>query len=340
MSEMYTEAFLQAIKASLSANVALWGLSPHTTLSLVNISENATFRADDPEAAAPVILRVHRPNYHTRREIASELLWIDALRAQSIASVPRPLTMANGERIAALPVGSCVRDVVAFEFIHGSEPRPTDDLTDAFRTLGAITAKLHAHARRWTRPPGFVRKRWTFGTTVGAVPHWGRWDRAMGLTAEGQRVIERAVGALRGRLAAFGDGPDRFGLIHADLRLANLLVDGERITLIDFDDCGFGWFAFDFAAAVSFFETDPSIPKLRHAWCEGYRTVAPLAPAVVAALPSFVLMRRIQLTAWIASHFETPTAQQLGTTYTAGTVNLAEAYLTEPERQPLGRVAF
>ncbi len=39
------------------------------------------------------------------------------------------------------------------------------------------------------------------------------------------------------------------------MRLANLLIDGDRVTLIDFDDCGFGWFMYDFAAAISFFET-------------------------------------------------------------------------------------
>lgn len=41
----------------------------------------------------------------------------------------------------------------------------------------------------------------------------------------------------------------------------------------------------------------------------------------------FIMLRRIQLTAWIASHGETPTAQVMGTTYTAGTVALAEQYL-------------
>ncbi len=47
---------------------------------------------------------------------------------------------------------------------------------------------------------------------------------------------------LRDRLAAFlGTGPQRYGLVHADTRLANLLVDGGRVSVIDFDDSGFSW---------------------------------------------------------------------------------------------------
>ena len=43
-------------------------------------------------------------------------------------------------------------------------------------------------------------------------------------------------------------------MIHGDLRLANLLVDGETTKVIDFDDCGFGWLMYDCATTVSFFE--------------------------------------------------------------------------------------
>ena len=44
-------------------------------------------------------------------------------------------------------------------------------------------------------------------------------------------------------------------------------------------------------------------------------------------LPTFVMLRRLLLTAWIASHAETPTAQALGAGYTDGTVALGEQFL-------------
>ena len=46
-------------------------------------------------------------------------------------------------------------------------------------------------------------------------------------------------------------------------------------------------------------------------------------------IPTFIILRRILLTAWLASHFDTPTGQELGPTYTDGTVVLAEKYLRQ-----------
>jgi Ser/Thr protein kinase RdoA (MazF antagonist) len=67
--------------------------------------------------------------------------------------------------------------------------------------------------------------------------------------------------------------------------------------------------------------------ELMDAWADGYRSVEPLAAEQAAALPIFVMLRRMQLTAWIASHAETPTAQSMGVPYTDGTIALAERHL-------------
>jgi len=328
MAGLYDDAFIERLRAGAAAAAPAWGLSPQTRVSLLTVSENATFRADDPARPDPVILRVHRPGYHSRAEIDSELAWIEALRADAVVDIPAPLAAGDGGRLATFDLDGEARAVAAFAFMRGDEPRMGADLAPGFRDLGAISARLHAHARRWTPPAGFTRKRWDFDTTIGPRPHWGDWRAAPGLTPDGRAVLERLCARLRERLGAYGDGPDRFGLIHADLRLANLLIDDTgRIGVIDFDDCGFGWFMYDFAAAVSFFEHDPAIPTLQDAWVEGYRGVAPLGDADVAMLPDFVMLRRLLLTAWIASHAETPTAQTFGDGYTDGTVALAERYL-------------
>ena len=44
-------------------------------------------------------------------------------------------------------------------------------------------------------------------------------------------------------------------------------------------------------------------------------------------MATFIMLRRLQLTAWIASHAETPTAQEMGTAFTDGTLAIAERYL-------------
>jgi Ser/Thr protein kinase RdoA (MazF antagonist) len=334
MSGLYDDMFVETLRRGAQSLVGEWGLSAQADVALLTVSENATFVATDPGAPAPVILRVHRPGYHTRAEIESELAWIDALRAEAVAAIPRPLPCRSGGHIAGFSLDGETRDVVAFSFMDGSEPATDAGLANGFRDLGAISARLHGHARRWRQPAGFVRKTWDFATTVGPTPHWGDWRAALGLTQDGQSVLERACVALEARLGAYGKGDDRWGLIHADLRLANLLVeDGPagrgRIGVIDFDDCGFGWFMYDFAAAISFIETDPLIPDLQAAWIEGYRTIAPLPAEDAAMLPTFIMLRRLLLTAWIASHAETPTALEFGPGYTDGTIAIAERYLAD-----------
>jgi Ser/Thr protein kinase RdoA (MazF antagonist) len=101
----------------------------------------------------------------------------------------------------------------------------------------------------------------------------------------------------------------------------------DRLGVIDFDDCGFSWYFYDFAAAVSFIEHQPIVPELQAEWVSGYRNVAPVSNADEAMLPTFVMLRRMLLTAWIASHSETDTARTLGTNYTQETVAMGERFL-------------
>jgi Ser/Thr protein kinase RdoA (MazF antagonist) len=215
--------------------------------------------------------------------------------------------------------------IAAFAPIAAREVTEGDDLEHWFAELGRISAALHAHARGWVPPPGFTRKRWDTETILGPRPHWGDWRAAMGLDAVGRAVLQRLSDDLTARLSAYGTGPDRFGLIHADLRLTNLMIDDVGLWAIDFDDCGFGWWMYDLAAALSFIETDPRLPALTDAWCGGHGHVGPADRAII---PSLIMLRRLLLTAWLASRADSDTAAAIGgAAYTAGTVALAERFL-------------
>lgn len=322
---MYDATTLDRLQRDVAAMVGRWGVPVDSAVSLLTTSENATFLVSAP--ARRIVVRVHRPDYHREGEILSELAWIADLRGAGIVRTPAPVLLDDGAIVAEIGVGPDRRQAVAFEFEAGREPDPGEDLTGWFRALGAVNARLHRHSRDWTRPAGFVRKVWDVAGTLGPDAHWGDWRDGIGGDAALRALFERAEDRLRVLLADYGTAPDRFGLIHADLRLANLLVDGDRLSVIDFDDCGFGWFAYDFAAAVSFHEEASALDAWMAAWIAGYREVAPLADSDAAMIPAFVMLRRLMLTAWLAGHAETPTAAAAGPDFAQGTARVAARFL-------------
>lgn len=311
--------------------LAAYDVPPGVSVRLHTVSENATFFVDDP--AGPAVLRVHRQGYSTPAEIAAELAWVDALRLEAGVRTARVVPARSGERIvtASDPELAGARSCVLFERLPGQEP-PADQLLEAFDRLGELTARMHRHARGWHLPSGFARRRWDVETTLGSAPHWGQWADGVGVGQAERALLGRAARSVRNRLVEFGDGPDRFGLVHADLRLANLLVHDGSVSVIDFDDCGFSWYLYDLAAALSFLEHRPEVPSLVDAWLTGYRRVTTLSRAEEAEIPTFILLRRLLLVAWVGSHRDTELARAHGTEFTAASCELAERYLGAQRR--------
>lgn len=308
----------------------LWDVPDGAALTLLNISENATYRVDHAVFPAPLILRVHRTGYHTRDGIRTELAWTKALQAEANVDTPQAIPGVSGALIESIATPALEEDrfVVMFEFIPGSEPNE-DDLIEPFHRLGAIAARMHNHARTWQRPSYFERLLWDVDTTIGPQGNWGDWRAAPGLDASGTASLQKMAELIKQRLDAFGKGPERFGLAHADLRLANLLEHEGETRVIDFDDTGVTWFMYDFATAVSFMEDRDDMPALIDSWVTGYRTVSPLAEDDVNELPTFMMLRRLAILAWIGSHGETDLARELGVPFARASVPLAEKYLAD-----------
>ncbi|MEU7894862.1 phosphotransferase [Nonomuraea sp. NPDC049152] len=318
------DGVLERVGEVARAALERYEVSPAATVTLINVSENATFRVDDPETGGRSILRVHRLGYHAAAAIGSELDWLEALRRQEGVRTPGVIESADGARV----VQAGGRNVVMFEFLPGAEPRE-DRLVDGFKQLGAVTARMHRHAVRWRRPEGFTRFAWDWDAAFGAESRWGRWQDGVGVDDEAHAVLTRLERRLRERIARYGRSPGRFGLIHADMRLANLLDDGgAEPSVIDFDDCGFGWHVYDLAAALSFIEHEPVVPELVDSWLDGYRSEEPFGAEDEREIWTFILFRRLLLVAWIGSHQGVDIARELGAGYTRGACDLADRYLT------------
>lgn len=301
MSEAVGEAYAPAARQALAG----FGVEP-ATLRFVHLSENVTFRVTDARDGAALVLRLHRPGYHDIVALRSEHLWTRALVQAGIAA-PEPLPTRTGDSFVEVSVaqtgeqrwaglarwvdGTVLAEVLEREASQAGR-------SAHLHQLGAIMAAMHNHASGWTPPAGFRRHRLDADGLMGPVPFWGPfWEHQLLTPAERAMLLE-----LRDRLHAgllrLGEGPERFSLIHADLHPYNVLVDGGRAAVIDFDDAGFGWHLYDFAAALVGYQDDPDFASTVAAFVAGYRTVRVLSEAELALLPMFLLIRRMAYLGW------------------------------------------
>ena len=302
--------------------------------AVVKVRENAVFhvRAADGREA---VLRVHRHGYHGDAALRSELAWMEALRADGI-DVPAVIPSAAGapfETVQAAGVPE-PRQVDMLTWMPGAPLGTIEDGLDpaiadvhgVFARVGRLAARLHNQAEAWSLPAGFVRHAWDRDGLVGPDPLWGRfWEAAM-LGAEERRLIERARARAHEALTAYGRAP-RYGLIHADFNLDNMLLDGERVILLDFDDCGFGWHLFDLATVWTMFLGGGEAEAMRAGVVDGYRRERALADEALAHMPLFELARAFSYLGWVHTRADTASAQSIAPDVARLVCGLAEAYL-------------
>ena len=255
--------------------------------------------------------------------------WSNALNEENVITTPGTYLGRDGNPIQSGVVDGlpAPRYMVMFHFVEGAEPDESQDLVAPFEELGQIAAKCHLHAIQWMKPEPFERLVWNLETVFGNDPTWGNWRDAPNVTPEIREVLERVESTVTRRIEALGMGAEHYGLIHADMRLANLLIDETGTRLIDFDDCGTGWFLYDFAAAISFMEDQPQIPDLKNAWVKGYRSVRDMSESEEHEIETFIMLRRLALLAWIGSRIEAPEPQAMAPHFARVSAELGAAYL-------------
>lgn len=72
------------------------------TVELLDYSENATYLVKNLEANEKRILRVCRPDYHSKEEIESEVKWLQLIDADTEVVVSKPIPGSNGEYLQSV----------------------------------------------------------------------------------------------------------------------------------------------------------------------------------------------------------------------------------------------
>ena len=272
-------------------------------LSLVAVSENVTFRVDGVDGDA-YVLRLHRPGYHTLAELDSERAWTAALAGAGM-DVPRGVTTNGGRNYVEVVAADGERRYAGVtRWIEGTPIRrvladaDADAYLPQFDEIGAIAATVHNQSSGWAAPAGFTRHAFDVAGFFGETPFWGRfWDSPLLSRAE-RRLVVRTRDAIRAVLDRYGVDARTYSLIHADLHFDNVLVDGDRLAVIDFDDSGFGWHQYELAVVLAGHPAerfDLNFASL----LRGYRRVRALPDEDAALVPMLVVVRALALLGWI-----------------------------------------
>lgn len=286
--------------------------------------ENLVFRITTG-AGSLFALRVHRCGYRSADELASELTWMQVL-AQGGLAVPKPLASRSRKLLETVHG----QHVSVLSWLSGTplgrsgRPLCIDHREAAFRELGRTLARLHSMSDEWAPPPGFTRPQWGLEGLLGPEPLWGPFWEHPQLSAAQRCTLLRARAAAIQALELQMPCLDQ-GLIHADAVRENVLIDRERIQLIDFDDCAFGFRLFDIATALLRNRMEPDYPALTASLCEGYRSLRPLD---TAQLDLFLMLRAFTYIGWIVPRLgEQGSADRSERFLTTG-VELAEIWLS------------
>jgi Ser/Thr protein kinase RdoA (MazF antagonist) len=245
-------------------------------------------------------LRLHQPNYMRPRYIESEMEWLSALHQEGIA-VPIPICNLAGDWLTIADGGYDVPQKRNCTLIGWTKGRILGDKVKPkhFRSLGRVMGRMHEQSKKWKLPKGFSRPQWDWEGLYGEGFSYGTpaADAREAIPKRHQKIFSETLELVRETSEQLGKGKAVYGLIHADLGLAdNVAFYKGEARPFDFDDCGFGYWVFDFAITLSehFIDTNDRSKTTLNALLSGYEETSSLNDIGIEYLDLFMAARFAQ----------------------------------------------
>lgn len=292
MSETWRDRLLTLDRETTPVRaVELWGGNP-ASLRFASLRSNVVFRFE--VGGAGRYLRLVHAGNRSLAEVSAVVAFPAHLHAAA-APVAGPVPSLAGRWAESLEQPDEVFVASVYREVSGTPlDRGCTDPT-LFRAWGRALAALHEAAIGF-RPADAS----AFRTIL------DQWEliRSRFATADASvRTAFDRVDAWLGTLSPGDDSPgalgDDWGLTHGDCNATNIVWDGSRAAIIDFDEPMFHWFAADVARPFREFPTGhPRRDACQGAMVEGYRSVRPLSAEWVSRIPWLVRMIDLDMLAW------------------------------------------
>lgn len=321
---------LQSLLEDVKNNLPLlYDVEEDYKVSLLKYSENIIYKVEFSKSS-PVVFRIHRPGYHDIEELEGEIRWMDEIHKDTQVRLPVVYRGRDGGFLQKMRTsgGETVYCSV-ISFLYGSPlgELKGEALLDGLEKLGEITARLHIQSINRDKSVKIKRFCWDINNLFGDNGDgiWGSWRDYEGITGHDYRILEKCTENIKKELNHYGRSNDRYGLIHADLHFYNVISYEGNDQIIDFDDCGYGFYMYDMGCALVTYSKN--LCELEEAWIRGYEKVRRLSDEDKRLIPMFVLIRRITRLAWLSGHADSDTAKTVEPEYLKVTVDLAREWL-------------
>ena len=226
---------LAAAEQTFLAEVYGWDIVKVVTL---HRGENDTYAVTTRRGQ--YTLRRYRKDSYTPAEVNAELEWLAAL-ADSVPVVSA-LQTRDGARCVVREQNGLIEIYAAFPYLTGNEPDPPTP--GDFEHLGRLLRQLHSAAADVleAKPESWAgRQRPVYGAATVSEALESLLQTPL-LDASDKRRCKTLAAQLEKLYAVCNP---KASFVHADLHFGNVLVQGDSWTLLDFDECGFGFTAFD-----------------------------------------------------------------------------------------------
>ncbi len=225
----------------LNQAAALYDVAP-TALRLMRGGHHTHVYRFSKDGADFVLRLIPRGEDQELIYLQATVHWLQYL-VEGGALVPEPIPTRNGSRVESILHEDQEWLVVAVTLPPGllAETLGLDRWDPAlFQELGRSVGAVHALSRKYIPPAGLRRPDWDAAVNLfNHPPPEHEW-------------LARKQAAVLERIRKLPRGGDDYGMIHAGLHFGNFVIDfsSRSISLIDFDDCAYGWFVMDLAVLL------------------------------------------------------------------------------------------
>ncbi len=252
--------------------------------------ENFLYQVETPQKQ--LILRLSHNSKKDQRDIGSELAYLHYLAGNRV-DVAMPQLSADGNLIETIPDGQDgYFSVICLEKAPGTHPQGAVFNEALYYNWGKAMGRMHQLSAAYQPEVEKQRIHWYEEVEVTQPEKYLPSDQWL-ILEKWQETISR--------LRTLPVTGETYGVIHNDLHPHNFLVDGNKITMIDFEDAVQMWFVSDIA--ISLFMTSVVPPhglsrenfvlSFLPEFIRGYQTEKELDPVSLYRMPLFLKFREI-----------------------------------------------